>query len=556
MTHWLALTALLLGTSQPETLKTRVSDAAILDSGIALVVREGTIEPGEHTYKLDVTPEALDGTLWYGSPDGAKIGDFTTTLRYEKRIHKREAVTVLDFVEANVGKTTTLFVTSTDGKSLTEIKGKIVKGDGGSASIMTEGGLLRTINLASVAQIDTKGLATTVEKEYEAPIVEIRFATKASEKARIQIAALEPGAGWEGTSVLELSGIKNAKVVSKAQLVLGGLKFEETNVRLLSGIPALANSYSGALDAATGSNGLAEFLAKAQPAMPNARNEENDPYHRLAEILAKMASVLASGPIVAQTSMGGYGGGGFGGVGYGGVGGRGMAGRGYADAVGEGTQTRLQRIESTHIYDFGKITLEAGGRITRILAKADATYESLVIAGQTLQSDWHQMGDSAGDLPATNVLRVQNNDNSPLLGGPCLVIKDGVPLAKLVFPFTGPKAEATIDLGAANDLKIEKSFQVTGRKESPTTSPGWVSIKTTGIIRFSIRNYRDEKVKLELASVQSGEPVEPGGARIVQLPSVRNDLTPAFRAIWVIELAPNEKKDVSITLQRTDKVWR
>jgi len=299
--------------------------------------------------------------------------------------------------------------------------------------------------------------------------------------------------------------------------------------------------------------------------MPNARNEENDPYHRLAEVVAKMASVLAGGPIVAQQFSGGYGGGGmgggYGGGGYGGnaggmAGGRGMGGRGYSDTVGEGTQTRLQRIESTHLYDFGKITLEPGARITRVLSKDDATYDSLVIAKQVWESNWTRISISPENLAATNVLRVQNKSKNPWVGGPCLVIKDGVPLAKLTFPFTGPNAEATIGLGDAKDVTIEKSFQVTNRVETPKDNQGRVAQKTNSVIRFSIHNYRDEKIKLELTSEQVGQSVDPGGARVVQLPGRWDAQTGAFRAIWVIELGPNETKDVSLTLQRTDYVWR
>src|SRR5687768_13449602 len=94
----------------PVQLTTRVVEAAVFKSGLVYLTREAMIPAGKATYKLDTIPTAIDGTFWYGSPDGLVVTDLRTSLKLVDKKDVSDPKTISQYLFANVGKRVTLVV--------------------------------------------------------------------------------------------------------------------------------------------------------------------------------------------------------------------------------------------------------------------------------------------------------------------------------------------------------------------------------------------------------------------------------------------------------------
>ncbi|HSI71840.1 MAG TPA: hypothetical protein VK934_01575, partial [Fimbriimonas sp.] len=79
-------------------MKSRIVEASVFKSGLVMLTREVQIPAGEGLYKLDVLPEAIDGTFWYRSADGLTIGDVETKLRIKDRQEKVKVSSMYDLL--------------------------------------------------------------------------------------------------------------------------------------------------------------------------------------------------------------------------------------------------------------------------------------------------------------------------------------------------------------------------------------------------------------------------------------------------------------------------
>lgn len=241
-------------------LRTRAVAASIFKPGLVLVVREGNPTTAGR-YRLDVVPDAIDGTFWPEASDGAQIGDVKTSLKTGRKSVKVLATGFADYLAANVGKRMSLRVSR--GQDQPELVQGILEHMGpppnGVASIRLANGNLRVIAPTSIVEMATKGLA----REYlrTVPYPQIEVVLDVEKPGRVRFMTLESGAAWTGSYLVDLVGNK-ARLTGKAQVAVGSLHLEDTNVQVLSGLPTLENT--GRHDLASGIGSLRDYLSGSQ----------------------------------------------------------------------------------------------------------------------------------------------------------------------------------------------------------------------------------------------------------------------------------------------------
>ncbi len=517
-----------LAQSDEVVLDPLVAQVAVFKPGLVYVVREATVPAGLHSFRLKSVPQALDGTLWVDSPDGAKVSELRTTIDVHAPAGKQPTLTIPDLLAGSVGRNVEMRVRTNFNSptgTIETVRGKLLSYEAqlGSGALLLPNGHLRSITAYETVDVNTAGLP--METQRFRPRINLRFRVDAVKSSRVRITSLETGAAWVANYRLDMNGA-NGRLESAAQLGLGSLALKATHVRLVTGVPNL--EVKSQLDLASGSTSVANYLSNRPGRLSQMAM---DPFE-VAE------AMLSAG---GGQFRGGYGGGG-------GMGGGGQALVGNAiDFIsydpndnslvvrsGEDVPAFLaqavqaSRLEDLHVYDFDNVTLPAGGRITRVLSSTDLPLNTLY--------RWNVATGTNFD----RVLRLHNSSGAGWPAGVAFLQTDGVPLAQVPMPFTAPGQDANLVLGSAEDLLHNIEIREIERQPVPNIrTPSPVSALNEATIE--VTNTRTDWVDVELNFDVRGTLVDGAGAVIKSVASL-DPFNPSSVLTWRAKLNPGERK--------------
>ncbi|MFI5385932.1 MAG: hypothetical protein ACHQ50_07405 [Fimbriimonadales bacterium] len=539
--------AIALGLAQaqnPTTLHSRVISAAIFKPGLAMLVREVEVPAGSGFYALDELPDAIDGSFWFGSPDDALVSDVNTTIRLQDDSKTYDAKTIPELIYANVGKHMSMKVYRSPSE-LESVAGTVVNLDerDGNTTLKLDGGNMRSVPISQIIELDPAGLSTSYTRKGKVPTLHVQFKASASKAAHVRFTTMEPGAAWNASYLVDLGNDSAARVEGKAQLGLGGLKFEDTDTRLMAGFPNLPTTNK--FDLAAGFGSLDEYLHGGERNFAGFRPGTPDPYDFFGQWLQRAEQALAR--FVLGTYNPGYGGGGFGGgafvvdgtqQGVNGV----FAGTTPGSFIRTGNalpaDTSIFRSESLYAYPIGPTTLEPGDRLTRLLFEQASHYRTI----------YHWDAES-GNNPVEQYVRVHNDGKTPWTGGVVTISKTGIPLAQTDMPFTAVEKDADLALGKAPDVLMDKDVQETKAEQipNPNRKAGEnLHVRLTEETQMSATNTKDEAITLEIVLTLAGDVTAPG-AKVEKLPRRYGDLNAKVHLTWTLQLGPGEQKKISCT---------
>jgi|GEM_PF-5090943 len=541
--------ALALGLAQvpnPTVLHSRVISAAIFKPGIAMLVREVEVPVGHGFYALDSLPNAIDGSFWFGSPDGADVSGVETTIRLEDDSKTYEAKTIAEMVYANVGKHLSLKIDK--GSDLETLSGTLtdLEEQSGEITLKLDSGDIRSLAISQIVELSPGGLDTTYTRKGKVPTLQIRFKADASKAARVDFTTIEPGAAWNASYLVDLGSDGTAQVEGKAQLGLGGLKFDNTDVKLMAGLPTLPSATAS--DLASGAGSLDSYLHGGENGFAQYRPGTADPYDLFATWIQEMQLALArytagmyngNSVLGSVDNIGGS-------VLSGGQGLMPMNGglfRFGSSATEEPkaplpSDAGMFRRESLYAYPIGPTTLEPGDRLTKLLFKQPSHYRTI-----------YRWDAAEANNPVGEFLRIHDDGKTPWTGGVVTVAKAGIPLAQTDMPFTATGHDADLSLGQAPDILTDKDVQETKAVTipNPNRKAGEaLRVRLTELTRMSATNTKDEPVTLEIVLTLPGE-VAATDAKIVKLPRRFGDLNQQVHLTWTLQLVPGEQKKIEAT---------
>ncbi|HTQ09982.1 MAG TPA: hypothetical protein VMI31_07935 [Fimbriimonadaceae bacterium] len=542
---FLALAFGLAQASNPTVLPSRVVSAAVFKPGVVMLVREVEVPAGSGSYALDTLPNAIDGSFWFGSPDGAQISDMDTTIRLEEDSKTYEAKTLPEMLYANVAKHMTLKVSGYRAGELETLSGTLTNLDDRSQSLTLklDSGDFRQVAISQVVELNPEGLETKYTRRGKVPTLHVQFKADAAKAAHVEFTDLEPGAAWNASYLVDLGSSGAATIEGKAQLALGGLKFDKTDVKLMAGYPNLPSG--GKMDLASGAGSLTSYLqGGGQDGFSAYRPGIADPYDLFAAWIQQMQLALDRYSIGMYNNYSG---------GYGGFAPADSIGVDYTYRNGlfrgetpAGTKTMealpsdasIFRSESLYAYPIGPTTLEPGDRLTKLLFAQPSHYKTV-----------YRWDAADANTPVQEFLRVHNDAKNPWTGGVATVTKEGIPLAQTDMPFTAVGHDADLGLGTAPDILTDKGVEETKAEEIPNPNRKQgenLKVRLTELTRMSATNTKDEPVTLEIVLTLPGE-VTAEGAKMEKLPRRFGDLNAQVRITWTLQLAPGEQKKISVT---------
>ena len=512
-----------------------VSQVAVFKPGLVYVVREANVPAGLNSFRLKSVPQALDGTLWVDSPDGAAVSELRTTLDTRAVAGMQNVTSISDLLSTAIGKIVELKVRdySTGKAEVLSLRGKLLSYEGrqGSLTLVLPNGHFRSVNSNEIIDMSAAGLPTQTPRVR--PRIDLRFRVNATKPSRVRITSLEFGAAWVANYRLNMNGV-NGHLEASAQLGLGSLALNHTRVRLVTGLPNLGGKTQ--LDLASGSTSLSNYL-------------ENRP-GRLSQITMDPFEAVEMAINNTGSNFGTFGGGGGRAL----VGGNGLVGQSIDFISYDPTDNSLvvrsgedvpaflsravqaSRLEDLHSYDFETVTLPAGGRITRVLSATDLPLKTVY--------RW----DSAGSNGFERVLRLRNASTAGWPAGSILLQTEGVPLAQVPMPFTAPGQDANLELGLAEDLIHRTETREIERK--PLNDPRWINpVLVTEEQTFEVTNTRTDAVDIEVNCEVTGT-LSDGAGSLVTKTAKSNGQNPSSRLTWQLTLAPGEHKTWTIKYQK------
>lgn len=526
-------------------LKSRIVAASIFKPGIAMIVREMKIPSGKGRYKLDALPDILEGSFWYDASDGAKVGDVQTRLRFGEKKVTSKAESIGDYLVASPGKHVKLSVLTSKGET-EEVEGTIGGIGGNQITLKLANGHLRSIQIGSVVDLDPTGLNATMEKTIPTVNEEIDFEVTAQKASTLRMLTLENGAAWESSYLVDL-GPTQASITGKAQIVVGGLKFENTEVQALAGLPSLPDKPK--FDLASGFGSMVAWLRGTQESYRAMRAGPRDPYTLIQSVIQEAQNRNRDISFYSAAPMG-YGG-------FGGGQGAFVAPVGVADFDAQYNNNynsqesgqnppadALSRLEDLYSYPLGKVSMEPGDRLTRMLLEDRAAYERLYRweITQYRRQPYEQPTERSR---VVKLLRLKNRGKLPWTGGKAMVLKDSSPLAQTEMPFTAAGQDASLELGEVQDIPVTRVSKEIKREQVSLlrTYYNAVTVETT----LAVENPRNEAFTIEIRNDVSGEVLAAEGAEITTLGTALNSLNKNSRVTWTVTLKPGEKRQFTVT---------
>jgi hypothetical protein len=523
----------------PKTeLKSRVVSASILRQGVVLVVREVQVPAGRKTFKLDALPDALDGSFWYGSPDGVVVNDVETKLRFEDG-PAVEVRGIPQILQANVGKRIHFFTTAPSYNSqppvTTEYHAVLVdfpmQAYGGPTFKSDDGYLF---NPGQISKLDTRGLTTKTTRQR--PVQQIDFQVEASHAGHVDFATLENDAAWTGSYLVTLEDQHTASVVSKAQVAVGGLAFDNTDVQVVSGNPTLPDMVK--FDLASGFGSLNAYLKNNQEGYRRYRLVNRDPYTLIASFFNQQNYQNGQSAYVVAGGMGGGGG---------------LAEDqnlamdesgtvNYNNAPKQPTDTL--KVEDLFGFPLGHVTLQPGDRLSRVMFRVPAGYERLYRwkLSHDINTPYRQEQKAMNEVD--KVVKVLNKSKQPWPTGTAMVVEKNIPLGQVELRFTPIGKAAELTLGTVNDIPTHESVRELSRKTTVIRNTGVTEI--TSEATLTVENTRSEDLPFEITYQLSGLVQDRGDGQLEQLSAMLDGFNPESLLTWTFDLKPGQVKTIVV----------
>lgn len=535
------LFALLLGATTPQAhsdlaqleLKTHIVSLSVLRQGVALVVREGRVEPGSHQYKLDFLPDALNGSFWYGSPEGVQVGDVKTKLRFVN--DNREVASLEDVLANNVGREVDFFAYTylPSGTVQNEYKGKLTdyNASRNTCSFLLSDGFLFQLGVNQISRIDTKGLI--LSSKTKRPVQEIDFDSTSDKAGAVDFATLEPQATWTGSYLVDLNDPYVASIVSKAQLAVAGLTLDDADVQVVSGNPVLREI--GKYDLASGIGGLAAFMNGDQSSFFQYRLSNRDPYDFLG-MPQNPSGVALDSELGANLNIRrDYNGFGRGGGGGGGA----YEAQSFNSAPAQTTGT--EKVEDLYGFPLGKVAMQPGDRLSRVMFRVQSPYQRLYKWTVGRANPYGQ----ANGVPdqsdvVEKIIKIKNDSKMPWPTGSAMLVEKHVPLGQVDMDFVPIGKFAELRLGEVSDIPTRSKVNELSRASVVVRGANMtlVSSQTT----LSVENTRSEPIEMEIVYELTGTIDDPGGAQVESISARGNAYNPENLLTWTFTLKPGESK--------------
>lgn len=451
-----------------ETARMPVRELTAFKDGHAFVLRDAPLDlAGGSEVALDELPRPVLGTFWPFVTGGdarlrsarAGVQDVSVT---------RAAVTLLELVRANVGKTVELELR--DGDPLRGELEAIPRHAGvGDVLVVKRGDRVQAVGVDRVRGLTVEGeAASTIEVQEQRPRIVLDVAG-GGEGARVGVVYVEKGFRWIPSYRVDLGDDGEASVRLQATMVNDLVDLEGATVNLVVGVPKFAFA------------DMVDPIALQQQAAQVAQAASRAQQQRFSNFLSNSI----------QTQV----------AGFNRRGGAGETEQG--PEVGEGEST-----EDLFVFPVENVTLAKGERLVVPVAEFRVPYRDayrLDVPMAPPMQYQQRLNDQrvlelARELAApkvAHVLRLTNTTSGPFTTAPALVLTGGRVLAQGHMKYTPRGAAADLEINAAVDVGVDVEEHEAGRDEGvELRDDRYARIQLEGTV--SLQNGKAEPVEVEV----------------------------------------------------------
>ncbi len=517
----------------PEALD--VQHVALFKNGLGFLVGQVECPADETSFEVALPTAPSHGTFWVSYARSLPLTSIVA--RQIDAGRTAEAVTILEILKANVGRTVRLAIGD---REITGVITHVAQGrraptpnpyqPGGRdvetsyvppwqgvslITLETEGGEL-SVNANAVTQVTfPDGKA---DRQFTEPgqSVALHVCLKSPAPGqKLTLSYLGKGLTWAPSYLVDISEGQTAHLSAKALIVNDACELKDVDMQLVTGFPHLQFADIASPIA------LKENLAQFLQALVRGQSERG------------RADITSN--VMTQS------------VRYGGMRERGpMPAYGAADA---GTIA-----EDLFLYPVGLIHLGTNEVAYVPLFTETVPYKHIYqwdIPDFVDEEGQYRYGreqpDDADDRQVVwHSIRLTNTTKIPWTTAPGETVKDGVILGQDTLGYTPPKGQNTLRITQAVSVKAEQREFETDRKRDAAQLYGYHYDLVTVQGELSVSNFQDKAITLEITKMLSGEvqSMDPE-AEIEKLATGLRRMNGLSTLTWTLELNAGEKKDVT-----------
>lgn len=505
----------------------KLAQVALFKNGLAMIVTEIAVPDGAEWVRVRPLPAPMHGTFWVtSSTDNLAMGEVIATKdEVEEQV---DAMTVTEMLLANVGRDVIITVDADqyNGKLISVPQDPVADppADRFASPLPARANLVLVETARGVVALDRASVKRVAFDSHDgAPAVKwsrkrqgaslLLHVKNAQAGAKVVVSWLERGLSWAPTYRMDVSKDDEGSMEATATIVNDLLDLSDTPISLISGFPNLA--FSGVTSPLALGGGFDAFAQEvAVMANGNPRRES---------VMTQQA--IMSNSYSPEVEI-----------------------RGGATEAMPG-----QAEEDLYFYDLGKVTLKRGQRASMPLFTAKTPYKHVYrweIPDYVNQYDQYAYGNQQKEEPEVvwHSLRMVNPLSMPWTTAPTLVTKDGRPLGQDTCFYTAPRAQTLVKVTKALSIHAEQREFETRRERDAERWGGYVYDKITIKGELSLKNFKDEKVEVEISKELSGTMTacDPKGDIEILARGLRR-LNPTNRLTWCVPV--EQGKETKLTYE-------
>jgi hypothetical protein len=470
----------------------------VFKDGTFFVKKEGAVSVSDQVFYIPAPKRVLMGTYWLGVDKEAGVQSVIIKTDTFRKV--QQALSVPDFLQANIGKDITLYRHIETGTT-PKVYGRLVHYDavGKWATLRTEDKKLLVVSAKDFDELELG--ASAVDTFMTDSLTEIAKVTlsKSVTSTMASVISLQKGVQWFPSYQLRIINDKEARIEMKATLVNSSEDYLNTPVDIIIGNPEMF--FGDQIDPACLSYLSGQMMARSYSPV-----SQNVSYN-----------AVQNGSVVNM----------------------------YDNEATDISDKAGQQFEDLYFYKLGILNLEKDARVIVPVFTTIVAYKDVYAADLDINST---SANEKNPLEAWHSYRVMNSTAAPFTAGAVLVMSaNEQPVAQSLMQYTPVKGNTEVRLSRALNIQMKNDEVEIKREKSSISNVGnGFYDKVTYRGTLNIINYHDKKITIRISKTIGGISIKlsDGGRANVTRDADDEDETMS-KLQWEIDVDARGKKQLS-----------
>jgi len=516
----------------------RLQQVALFKNGLAFFVSEVTCPDRKDSFSFVPKAAASHGTFWVAYPPQVKLKSLVAK---ETKVERQlKAVSISELLEANVGSKVRLWFSdredlSVEGviKYFAEVREPPVPNPYAPGTRQTTNRRGANITRSHLTILETRSGELCVNPENVRRIefppgkakktfasksksmqLDVKMGAPAGGK-KLTVSYLAKGITWAPSYIVDITNEQKAVISAKAAIINEACDLDDVTVQLVTGFPHF--QFADVVSPLTLKENLAQFLQSL------LRRQSEPSSGSMSNVMRRKVGDMS----MVQSPMPEY---------------------GAAKAGKVAEDLFFYPVEKVHL----------GRRETGYfpLFTGSVPYKHIYqwkIPDYVTQEDYYfqlrrREQDREPDEEVWHCLRMDNTGKVPWTTAPAQILKEGLIVGQDTLNYTPVRGETTLRITQAVSVKADQVELETDRKRDAAQLYGHHYDLVTVEGKFSVINFQQKAITLEIAKTLSGElkSSQPEAKIEKQARGLRR-MNGVLKLTWTIELEPGQQKELSYT---------